>query len=351
MTTLLDTIRSTMTRHKMFRRGERVLAAVSAGPDSTALLGLLVALAPEWKLRLRAVYINHGLRPAAARREAERVQELGRRWGVPVSVIRRVVRLRRGESPESAARRVRYEALTSVARQYNCRTVALGHTQDDQAETVLLWILRGVGFTGLAGIPPARQEGGIRFVRPLLAVSRCEVEQFLKGQGIRPLLDRSNLSNRYRRNRLRNRLIPQLEREYNPQLRRHLAALAALVREELEWIDRETASQFRSMARVRRRTIRLDRSQLQKAHPALRRELFRLSVRRLRGDSNGFTERHWRLLEQLAANGSRGALDLPHQLRAEVRTNFRRRLRIAQEELHAGETESLKAFARRRGLR
>lgn len=343
MNDLLTTIRSVISRHRMFRRGDRLLVAVSAGPDSTALLASLVALAPEWKLHLRAVYVNHGLRPAAARREAQRVKELGRRWGVPVSIVSKKIRRGKGESPESAARRVRYAALLSIARKFKCNAIALGHTQDDQAETVLLWILRGVGFTGLAGIPPVRVEaarhwtdggparrrmdGGekLRFVRPLLQVSRREVEHFLKGQGIHPLLDRSNLSGRYLRNRIRRSLIPQLEREYNPQLRRHLAVLADLVREEVEWIDQETASRFRSIARhrtdgrqarVRKRTIRLDRAKLQKEHPALRRELLRLAVRRLQGDSNGFAERHWRLLEELAANGARGAMDLPHGLHA-----------------------------------
>lgn len=302
----------------MFRRNERVLVAVSAGPDSTALFAALVALAPEWKLHLRAVYVNHGLRPAAAKREAGRVRELGRRWGVPVAVLSRKIRREKGESPESAARRVRYAALLSTARKFKCGVIALGHTRDDQAETVLLWILRGTGLTGLAGIPPARVEGKFRLVRPLLQVSRREVEQFLKEQGIRPLSDRSNLSRRFTRNRIRRQLLPQLEREYNPRLREHLASLAELVREEMEWVDRETQAQFRSAARVRKRLVRLDRTKLRQAHPALRRELFRLSVRRLQGNSHGFTERHWRLIEQLIANGQRGALDLPHGLRAEL---------------------------------
>lgn len=337
MSVVLDTIRTTISKHRMFRRGERVLVAVSAGPDSTALFAALVALAPPWKLHLRAAYVNHGLR-SAAKREAKRVRELGRRWGVPVSVLSRKIRRRKGESPESAARRVRYTALASIAKKYGCRSIALGHTQDDQAETVLLWILRGVGFTGLAGIPPVRREArhwtdggqGIRIVRPLLQVSRKEVEAYLKTQGIRSLLDRSNLSNRFRRNRIRHKLIPQLEREYNPQLRRHLAVLAELVREETEWIGQETESRFRSIGRFRRGSVRLDRSKLQKAHPALRRELLRASVRRLQGGhSHGFAERHWRLLEQLAVNGARGALDLPHGLRAEAVNSDRLILRRA----------------------
>ncbi len=321
-------VRAVVSRHRMFRRGDRVLVGVSGGPDSLALLSVLVALRSDLNLTLRAIYVNHGLRPSAACREAAQVRKLGRQWGIPVTIVSRKVRRGKKESPESAARRVRYAALLSVARKYRCGTIALGHTRDDQAETVLLWILRGTGLAGLAGIPPVRTEGtrhridggqGIRFVRPLLAVSRQEVETFLKMQGVRPLLDRSNLAARYTRNRIRRELIPQLEREYNPQLRKHLAALAELIREELDWINQETASHFRSTARVRKQLVRLDRAKLRQAHPALRRELFRLAVRRLKGDAHGFTERHWRLLEELAANGVHGGLDLPHGLRAETR--------------------------------
>lgn len=320
MTTLLDTACATVRRYGMFRRGERVLVAVSGGPDSTALLACLVAIAPEWKLCLRAVYVDHGLRPAAAKREAQRVRKLGRRWGVPVSIVSRKIRRGGGESPESAARRVRYAALVSVARKYKCQVIAFGHTQDDQAETVLLWILRGVGFGGLAGIPPVRREGkGIRIVRPLLQVSRRQVEEGLRAQGIRPLLDRSNLSRRHLRNRIRHDLIGRLEKEYNPRLREHLASLAELVREEMEWIERQTQEHFRTVARVRAGAVRFDRSELRRLHPALRRELLRLSVRKLQGNHGGFTQRHWRLLDALVVEGVRGALDLPHGLRAEAR--------------------------------
>lgn len=310
-----------MAAHRMVRRGDRVLVGVSGGPDSLVLLSALTALAPEQRLNLRAVYVNHGLRPASARKEAALVRRTGRRWGIPVSVVSRTVRRRKGESLESAARRVRYDALLKLARRFRCGAVAVGHTRDDQAETVLMWILRGTGLAGLAGIPPVRVEGKVRFVRPLLAVSRLEVERFLKEQGIRPLLDRSNLSNRYTRNRIRRGLIPQLEKEYNPQLRRHLAGLAESVRADLEGLEQEAARFWRQAARVRKGSVRLKREILQKAHPALQRVLYRKAVCTLRGHCRGFTRRHWRLLEELAMNGAKGALDLPHQLRAEVRTN------------------------------
>ncbi len=326
---MLDAVRSTVAGHRMLRRGDRVLAGVSGGPDSLALLSALVALTPKLGVTLRACYVDHGLRPAAARQERDLVRRCGRLWGVPVTVAARRVIRQGGISPEAAARQVRYAALVSAARRFRCGVVAVGHTADDQAETVLMRILRGAGPTGLAGIPPVRElvppagskagrGGRIRLVRPLIGCSRAGVRAYLRRQGVRPLLDRTNLSSRFTRNRIRNELIGQLERAYNPQLRRHLCETAEILREDMDWLDIQTAAEFRRTARVGTRGIRLDRARLRRVHPALRRGVLREAVRRLQGDRAGFGYGHWRVLERLAVNGRRGAADLPHGLRAEI---------------------------------
>lgn len=339
---LLDAVHSTIAEHRMLRRGDRVLIGVSGGPDSLALLSALAALAPELKLALRACYVNHGLRPAACRREQEAVRRCGRMWGIPVNVASRRVARRGGQSLEAAAREARYGALFSLAKRLRCGVVALGHTADDQAETVLMWLLRGAGTSGLAGIPPVRmvrptsggggrKQPGIRLIRPLIGCPRAQVEGYLREQGIRPLLDRSNLSPRFTRNRIRNELIGLLERKYNPQLRRHLCATAEILREDLDWLGRRVAGEFRRTARSGAKGICLDRARLRRMHPALRRGVLREAVRRLQGDHAGFGYDHWRILEGLAQNGRRGAADLPHGFRAEIldgKTVLLRRARL-----------------------
>lgn len=314
---LLDFVRVTITQHRMLRRGERVLAGVSGGPDSLVLLSALVALAPELKVALRACYVDHGLRPAACRREREAVRRYGRLWGVPVTVVKVRVARRGGQSPEAAARQARYGALGAEAKRLRCGVLALGHTADDQAETVLMWLLRGAGTSGLAGIPPVRETDGVRLVRPLISCTRAEVQGHLRKLGVRPLLDRSNLSTRFTRNRIRHGLIGQLERSYNPQLRRHLCATAEILREDLDWLEQEVRAEFRRSARVGRKGVRINSARLRRMHPALRRGVLREAVRRLQGDCAGFGYGHWRALEHLAQNGARGAADLPHGFRAE----------------------------------
>ncbi len=316
---ILDTVRETISTHRMLPRGAGVLVAVSGGPDSVALLSALVALRPEFRLRLRAVYVDHGLRPAGARREARWVKELGRMWAVPVDLVRVKARRGGGESLEAVLRQARYRALVALARRRRCSRIAVGHTRDDQAETVLMWILRGTGTVGLAGIPPTRRCDGITLVRPLLESSRSDVQGYLRSLGVKPLLDETNRSGAYLRNRIRRKLLPLLEREYSPQIRRHLAGLAESVRVDLDWSDKELRRRFREVARAGRRGLRLDRNRLRRLPAGLRRGILRRAVEQIQGDHSGFGRRHWLALERLAVGEGRAAMDLPHRFRAEGR--------------------------------
>lgn len=321
MTTLINTVRATIQRHRMFCSGDRVLVAVSGGPDSLAMLSVLTALRKELKLTLRAAYVDHGLRPAAAKREAVLVRRLSKGWGVPVTVLRRPVRKRKKDSLESSARETRYDALTALAGKLRCRAIATGHTADDQAETVLMRVLRGAGMTGLAGIPPVRAVGKLRIVRPLIGCTREQVMGHLRARRLHPLLDRSNLSSRFVRNRIRNDLLIRLEKEFNPQVKKHLCQLADLAREDQAWLAVETERRFRKVARVRSGKVRLNRNLLRKDPPGLRRAVLRLAAQRLQGSVQGFSLKHWEMLDGLLAGQGTGAADLPHRFRAEARNS------------------------------
>lgn len=321
----------------MLRPGDRVLVGVSGGPDSVTLLSTLVALRRELRLDLHAGYVDHGLRPKATAKEIALVKRLGRLWGVPVNILHGKVQRRAGESLEAKGREVRYQALIGLAHRVGCRVIALGHTADDRAETVLMWILRGTGTAGLAGIPPVREvqspphpcpsplrgegkgEGRIlQIVRPLIRCSRRQIEEYLENQGIRAAQDRTNLSPRFLRNRIRHRLIPLLEREYNPQIRRHLNTLAEIFWEELGWVRGQVADRFREFVRPNSFGFQLNRRRLQKAPAFLRRGILQRAVEKLKGDRNGFTHLHWMTLDRLLENGFLKAVDLPNGFRAQV---------------------------------
>ena len=320
MTPFLNTVCATVERYRMLKPGDRVLVGVSGGPDSMALLTALVALCPRYRVKLRAAYVNHGLRPLEAQREAALVKKVAGQWKVPMDLIRAPVDKRGGESLEAAAREVRYRHLIRTARRHRCNVIALGHTQDDQAETVLMWVIRGTGTGGLGGIPPVRRldaANKLRLIRPLICSSRDQGLRFLKAHRIPTRTDRSNRMRRFLRNRIRRELIPLLERQYNPRIREHLGRLAQILQEDLALLELEFKQAFSRWARVGKGRVRLERLSLRALPEALRQGVLRLAVMKLKGDCQGFGALHWKAIDELILDG-KGALDLPHHFRAEV---------------------------------
>jgi tRNA(Ile)-lysidine synthase len=221
---VLSRILRTIREHALVQRGDRVLVAVSGGPDSTALLHGLLTLAPRLEITVCAACVDHGLRPESED-EARAVEKRCRTLGVSCAVIRvDVGQARRPHvSLQEAARTARLAALQEAAARLKCDKIALGHTADDQAETVLFRILRGTGLAGLAGIPYQRDS----FVRPLLDVRRAELLRYLGKRKITFFCDPSNANRRYARPRIRHDILPMLARE-NPRV---VEALLALSRE------------------------------------------------------------------------------------------------------------------------
>ncbi len=280
---LLDAMRATVSRYRMVAPGEKVVVAVSGGPDSLALLHGLRTLRDELGITLHAAHLNHLLRGDAARADAEYVRALAAEMGLPVTVEEvAVADLARGRglSIEEAGREARYAFYQRVREAAGAARVALGHTADDQAETVLMRLLRGAGPAGLAGIPPVR-DGWI--VRPLIAVTRRMVEDYCRAVGLEPCRDESNRDPAHLRNRVRWDLLPRLEREYNPALRRALVHLADVLREEDAWLAGLVAGEYGRLAREDVNGIRLALKDWENRPLALRRRLVREAAARLLG--------------------------------------------------------------------
>lgn len=217
-------------RHRCLSPGERIVVAVSGGPDSTALLHVLRRLSPARNLALHVAHVHHGLRGKEADEDAAFVQKTASDLGLPHETICVDVRTRAQQDRSSlavAARAARYEALEAVRAKCGASCVATAHTMDDQAETVLMRLIRGTGPAGLAGIPPLR--GTI--IRPLLSVRRASLAEYLDARGISFRIDSSNADLRQARNRIRGELLPLLC-SYNPRIVPALARLANMAREE-----------------------------------------------------------------------------------------------------------------------
>lgn len=236
---VLHRVRTTIRRHAMLSGGETVVVAVSGGPDSMALLHLLRRLQGELDLRLHVVHVDHGLH-RASQAHAAFVEGTARRWKIPVSLRRVDVKAharRLRLSVEESARALRYAALSQVARRVGATHIAVGHTSDDQAETVLLWLLRGGGAGGLAGMPPARPHHGLRLIRPLVDLWRDEVLGYVAAEGVPYRTDPTNRLRRPLRNRIRQDLLPHLM-GYNPGAKAVLRRLAEQVADDAALLER-----------------------------------------------------------------------------------------------------------------
>lgn len=273
----------------LFRPGERVLAGVSGGPDSTTLLLVLAHLRDELGLELIAAHFDHSLR---SRREAEEdaafVGALAEGLGLPLVRGRGDVRAEaraKGESIEEAARRLRYAFLAREARRAKATAVAVGHTRDDLAETVLLHIVRGSGLDGLVGMRPRSRwpfGRGPALVRPLLDIPREETERYCRETGITPRQDPTNFLPDATRNRVRAELLPLL-RQFNPRIREALARLASGAATDAGFIDSATSAAWRALAQREVRAVRFGRAQLEALAPALAGRLLRRAARHLAG--------------------------------------------------------------------
>jgi tRNA(Ile)-lysidine synthase len=281
---VLASVRETIARFDMIHSGESVLLGVSGGPDSLALLHLIKELAPEFYLKLGVAHLNHGLRKEADA-EAVFVTSICREMGVTCHVVKEDVnrhRRRHKVSAEEAGRQVRYTFYRSVAAQHGYDKIALGHHAGDNAELVLMFLLRGSGSGGFSGIPPVR-DGMI--IRPLIRLSRRDITDYLEAAEVRYMTDRSNQDNRHLRNRIRNDLIPLLQQSYNPRIIPALNRSADILRDEDHWMAAMTDSHFsEALVSFGKGECRLSVERMTSLPVGARRRVIRKAVAEVKGD-------------------------------------------------------------------
>lgn len=315
----VHTVRQTIDTFRMFAPGNRVLVAVSGGPDSVALLAVLRKLSPVYGLHLEVAHLEHGLRGAASEHDAEFVAQLADRWQMTFHMRRVNVDVharKNGLSLEEAGRVLRYDFFQALAREKRLDKIALGHHMDDNAELVLMNMLRGSGPLGLAGIPAVR---GKRIVRPLMRVNKVQIQAFLAAQGIPWVADQTNLVQRHLRNRVRQRLLPLMKSAFNPAVVETLNRTAGIARDENSWIETQVEAIFAD-CRVAdpQHRLALSAGKMCRQHVAVQRRLVRLAVRRVKNDLRRLTFRHVEAVLQLAqAKRSGAALCLPGGVRVE----------------------------------
>jgi tRNA(Ile)-lysidine synthase len=285
-----------------------VLVAVSGGSDSVALAILLRELCEHGGFSLVALaHVNHQLRPGAGRDERF-CRELAVRLDLPIHVESVDVKSYAASqrlSIEDAARRLRYECLHRAAVEIRADRVAVGHTRDDQAETFLLKLIRGAGMPGLGGIYPQRGE----IIRPLLDVSRAELREYLRSLGYDWVEDETNTDLRNPRNRIRHRVLPELNLAAGADTTSAIARAAGLVREDTQWLDGLAAGRFAALVREGPHGLDIDAAALDEEPLPVRRRILLMALRMI-ADGREIGLEHVELAMGVAA-GLTGGADLP----------------------------------------
>ncbi|MBS5511736.1 MAG: tRNA lysidine(34) synthetase TilS [Clostridium sp.] len=332
----------------MTDRGDGVLAAVSGGADSVCLLLLLNGLAAELGIRVFAFHMNHGIRGAEADRDERFVMELCERLNISLTVAHEKVETyaeKYGLSGEEAGRILRYRHLEETAERYQCAKIAVAHHEDDDAETVLLNLFRGSGLAGLSGIRPVRG----KIIRPLLCVSRKEIEEYLKEQGFSWCEDSTNRENDYTRNKIRNELLPWVKENINSRAAEHILAVSELAAQadvyfemEAERILEESCSKRREEAKqptsqnageadgkesgtgqdskvaenAMKMYTKISTNLFDSQPEILKTYIIRRMVLNAAGKAKDITERHIRAVMKLTGPGGGHSVNLPYGLQA-----------------------------------
>ncbi len=321
---ILKKMEQTIARCAMVEPADRILTAVSGGPDSIALLHLLMAVASRCDLELGAAHLNHNLRGEASEDDAAFAASHVRAMGLKCHLGQKDVRAYQREhklSVEHAARRVRHDFLFETAMKHGYNKIALGHQYDDNAELVLMNLLRGSGPLGVSGIPPVRKAGesDVQIIRPLIDIPKKMILEYLETSRLPYQRDASNQDARYRRNRIRHELIPFLQASYNPAVIQTLNQLADIMRTEEEWIETQCIPLFeKAVIEHKPGRVVLSISKLERNHLAIERRIIRRALFIAKGDYKRITYTHVALVMQLLTEGPViGSIDLPDRVRVE----------------------------------
>lgn len=308
ITRVLDTIK----KNGIIKKGDSIVVGVSGGPDSVCLLHVLWRLKEEFNLRLVAVHINHMLRGAESYRDEDFVKNLCSMLEIELQSICvdiKKISKEKNMSLEEAGREERYRHFEMAADRVGAKRIAVAHNKNDQAETVLMNIIRGTGLDGLKGMDYIR--GSI--IRPLLDVERCEIEAYCRDNNLNPITDSSNLENIYARNKIRLNVIPFIDSLFDCNFVKSIDRMNRLIKDDINFIDDKIKkSYYNAVLRKENAEVELLLGKLKRMHVAVKRRVIRKAINEVKGNVKGIESIHIESVIDMANNGRVGAkLDLP----------------------------------------
>lgn len=299
---LKQKVLETIKKYELIKNGDNIVIGVSGGPDSMALLNLLISLRTQINFNIIVAHINHGIREEADE-ETEYVRKFCKQNNIECCIKKeKVEELAKKEKvgTEEAGRNLRYSFFDEVAKENNGNKIATAHNANDNAETVLMNIIRGTGTSGLKGIEAKRNN---RFIRPLIECSRNEIEQYCEENKLNPRYDKTNNENIYTRNKIRNELIPFIEKEFNPSIISSLNRLSEVAYEENIFIENEVKKIYNEILIEEnvdnKSTILLNLKEFNKNELVIKNRLVLYTINRLMGSSKNIEKIHIRDIIEL----------------------------------------------------
>jgi len=296
---ILDTIK----KFNLLSSRDKVLIGVSGGPDSLALLFLLNDLKVKLGIKIIVAHLNHGIRGRAADLDEKFVKGISGK--LRVDFFSKKIGCFNSRKPnEEMLRNARYNFLFDIAKKYSINTIALAHTQDDQAETVLMRLIRGTGLHGLISISPKRKINSFVIIRPLIEVTRKEVEKYLKSISVKPRIDRTNFNNKFLRNRIRHGVLKDLTR-LNPKIKQTLANFSQQAAVDYDYLNQQAN---KLLSHNNGSLIKIELEKINNLHVAMQRMVVRVALESIAGNLRAFTNKHWQEIEHLIKVRPEGSL-------------------------------------------
>lgn len=305
-----EKIKNYIIEKNMIKKGDKILIALSGGPDSIALTHVLYTLKEYLDIQLFAAHVNHCVRGKEADEDENYAKEFCDKLNIPFFSLRidiNKLAKNKGISTEMAGREVRYEFFNKIKNENNIDKIALAHNSNDQAETLLMRIMRGTGIQGLIGIKPVRDE---YYIRPILCIDRSKIEEYCQGNNLMPRIDKTNLETIYSRNKVRLELIPYIKNNFNEDIIDTLNRLSDTIEKENDFIEDIASNYFNKHVKMNNGEIIIDKDVFL-LHEAMITRVIRKALERLTGDLVNFEKVHIYDMIKLSKQGTGKSINLP----------------------------------------
>ncbi|HBF4285307.1 tRNA lysidine(34) synthetase TilS [Clostridioides difficile] len=290
---IFDKVLSTINKHNLIQKGDKIVLGLSGGPDSVCLLHVLNRLKKDFNIEIYAAHLNHQIRGIEAQKDALYVSKLCEDMGIVFFVKSINVPKyceNEGLSLEEGARKLRYEMFYEIKDKIKANKIAIGHNLNDQAETVMMRIMRGTGLKGLKGIDYIRDNC---IIRPILDVERNEIEEYCEAYNLNPRIDKTNLENIYTRNKIRLDLLPYMKDNFNSNVIESIVRMSNSLKSDNDYIEKEAEAKFREVSNIKEKGfVDINLDDFVCLHDAIKVRVLRNSIKHILGDTNFVDQRH-----------------------------------------------------------